>query len=180
MCISEPVDLFGFLARFVVLLQFRIFRQEDMWSVIFCATSVIVFWASFVLRRGLPRNRGELVPLTPEYLAEEHDGYVAAIEAALANEQVRNIALSGSYRVGKSSIMQEVALRQDSRIVELSLSTLALIEAFQLDDSVPAQAKTPTDCIQQEIVKQLLYREYPSRTPSCVTPVRCSVEVSHD
>nr|WP_242488287.1 DNA-binding protein [Pseudomonas sp. TH34] len=61
--------------------------------------------------------------------------------------------------------MREVARRQDNRIVELSLSTLAPIEASQLDNSVPIQATTPTNRIQQEIVKQLLYREYPSRTP---------------
>lgn len=107
----------------------------------------------------------KLVPLTPEYLAEEHGSYVAAIESALANGQVRNIALSGNYGAGKSSIMREVARRQDNRIVELSLSTLAPIEASLLDDSVPIQATTPTNRIQQEIVKQLLYREYPSRTP---------------
>lgn len=111
------------------------------------------------------RDTWELVPLTPEYLAEEHGGYVAAIEAALAKDQVRNIALSGNYGVGKSSVMQEVARRLDNRIVELSLSTLAPIEVSELDDSVPVQATTPTNRIQQEIVKQLLYREYPSRTP---------------
>src|SRR5690606_6429519 len=61
----------------------------------------------------------KLVPLTPEYLAEEHGSYVAAIESALANGQVRNIALSGNYGAGKSSIMREVARRQDNRIVEL-------------------------------------------------------------
>ncbi|KRA10532.1 DNA-binding protein [Pseudomonas sp. Root569] len=107
----------------------------------------------------------ELLPLTPEYMAEEHGCYVAAIEAALAKHQIRNIALSGNYGVGKSSIMWEVARRQDNRIVELSLSTLAPIEVSKLDNSVPIQATTPTNRIQQEIVKQLLYREYPSRTP---------------
>lgn len=107
----------------------------------------------------------KLVPLTPEYLPEEHGGYVAAIEAALAKDQIRNIALSGNYGVGKSSIMREVGRRQDNRIVELSLSTLVPIEASLLDNSVPIQATTPTNRIQQEIVKQLLYREYPSRTP---------------
>lgn len=119
----------------------------------------------FCSKQGPTKESWELVPLTPEYLAEEHGGYVAAIEAALAKDQIRNIALSGNYGVGKSSIMQEVARRQDNRIVELSLSTLAPIEASQLDNSVPIQATTPTNRIQQEIVKQLLYREYPSRTP---------------
>lgn len=119
----------------------------------------------FCSEKGPAKESWELVPLTPEYLAEEHGGYVAAIEAALAGDQIRNIALSGNYGVGKSSIMREVARRQDNRIVELSLSTLAPIEASQLDNSVPIQATTPTNRIQQEIVKQLLYREYPSRTP---------------
>lgn len=105
-----------------------------------------------------------LLPLTPKYLVEEHGGYAAAIEAALADDQIRNIALSGNYGVGKSSILREVARTQDNRIVELSLSTLAPIEATQLNESVPVQA-TPTNRIQQEIVKQLLYREHPSRTP---------------
>ncbi|WP_041790461.1 YobI family P-loop NTPase [Microlunatus phosphovorus] len=107
-----------------------------------------------------------LIPLTPEYLEAEHGGYVAAIEAALADVQIRNIALSGNYGVGKSSILREVARRQDGRVVELSLSTLAPIEASKIDDSVPIQATTPTNRIQQEIVKQLLYREDPSKTPS--------------
>lgn len=107
----------------------------------------------------------KLVPLTPKYLTEEHGGYAAAIEAALTDDQIRNIALSGNYGVGKSSILREVARRQNDRVVELSLSTLAPIEASQLDDSVPIQATTPTNRIQQEIVKQLLYREFPSRTP---------------
>ncbi|RTU59335.1 DNA-binding protein, partial [Pseudomonas aeruginosa] len=119
----------------------------------------------FRSEQGPAKASWKLVPLTPEYLEEEHGGYVAAIEAALANDQIRNIALSGNYGVGKSSIMREVARRQGNRIVELSLSTLAPIEPSQLDDSVPIQATTPTNRIQQEIVKQLLYREYPSRTP---------------
>lgn len=121
--------------------------------------------SSLCSKQGHAKEPWKLVPLTPEYLAEEHGGYVAAIETALADGQIRNIALSGSYGVGKSSIMREVARRQDDRILELSLSTLAPIEASQLDNSVPIQATTATNRIQQEIVKQLLYREYPSRTP---------------
>jgi hypothetical protein len=107
-----------------------------------------------------------LIPLTPKYLPREHSGYVAAIEATLADDQIRNIALSGNYGVGKSSILREVARRQGHRVVELSLSTLAPIEASKIDESVPIQATTPTNRIQQEIVKQLLYREYPSKTPA--------------
>ena len=107
-----------------------------------------------------------LISLTPEYLETEHGGYVSALEAALENDQIRNIALSGSYGVGKSSILRELGKRHDDRVVELSLSTLAPVEVSQLDESVPIQATTPTNRIQQEIVKQLLYREEPRKTPA--------------
>jgi hypothetical protein len=106
-----------------------------------------------------------LLPLTPEYLESEHGGYVKAIVAALNDPNVRNIALSGNFGVGKSSILREFARLQRARVVELSLSTLAPIEETTLDESVPKQATTPMNRIQQEIVKQLLYREEPSRTP---------------
>lgn len=110
-------------------------------------------------------ENSRLVSLTPEYIEEEHVGYVLAIEAALADKQIRNIALSGNYGVGKSSILQEVARRKEDHVVEISLSTLSPIEVSKLDESVPKQATTPTNRIQQEIVKQLLYREEPSKTP---------------
>ncbi|MFT3942231.1 MAG: hypothetical protein QM705_00205 [Ancrocorticia sp.] len=108
-----------------------------------------------------------LVPLTPEYLEAEHGGYVAALETALEDNKIRNIALSGNYGVGKSSILRELGKRLEGRVVELSLSMLAPIEESKLDESVPIQAKTPTNRIQQEIVKQLLYPvNMGSRTPT--------------
>lgn len=101
----------------------------------------------------------DLLPLTPEYIEAEHGGYVRALEKALDAPKYRNIALSGNYGVGKSSILEELTRRQRERVVVLSLSTLTPIAASDLDDSVPKQATTPTNRIQQEIVKQLLYRE---------------------
>ena len=107
-----------------------------------------------------------LHPLTPEFLPEEHGPYVTAIEVALTDDRVHNIALSGNFGVGKSSILQEIARRKKKRVLELSLSTLAPIEASKLDESVPIQATTPTNRIQQEIVKQLLYCGDPAKTPA--------------
>lgn len=79
----------------------------------------------------------------------------------MKKDDVLNIALSGNYGVGKSSVLGRVAEDHDGRVVELSLSTLSPIGNSKVDDSVPAQARTPTNRIQQEIVKQLLYREEP-------------------
>jgi len=107
----------------------------------------------------------KLTPLTPAYIEPEHGIYVSAINDALGNPKIRNIALSGTYGVGKSSVLAEVAERHRDRVVELSLSTLAPIEKNELDESVPKQAATTSNRIQQEIVKQLLYREEPGKMP---------------
>lgn len=107
-----------------------------------------------------------LIPLTPEYIETEHGVYVAELNAALSTEGIRNIALSGNYGVGKSSILKRIVELHEEDVVELSLSTLAPIESAKFDESVPKQASTPTNQIQHEIVKQLLYRAEPSRTPA--------------
>ncbi len=110
-------------------------------------------------RAGAPS--WELTALTPEFIETEHAQYAEAIAENLKKDDVLNIALSGNYGVGKSSILRRVAADHDGRVVELSLSTLSPIDDTEVDDSVPAQARTPTNRIQQEIVKQLLYREEP-------------------
>jgi len=108
-----------------------------------------------------------LMPLTPRYEASEHETYVNAIETALNGENdsdIRNIALSGSYGVGKSSVLKEVARRHEKAVVQISLSTLGLADVPKLDPA-SAVAVTTTNLIQKEIVKQLLYREDPERMP---------------
>lgn len=97
-------------------------------------------------------------------------------------EGIRNIALTGGYGVGKSSILQEVARQYRRKVVQVSLSTLSsdgapLVPAkADAAQSGPAQglvgspqinpaSGTKTNQIQKEIVKQLLYRESPVRMP---------------
>lgn len=116
--------------------------------------------------QGDPDNEHwQLIPLTPEYLEHEHGRYVKAINNALERPAIRNIALAGNYGVGKSSILQKVAEQHKGSVVELSLSTLAPTDESSIDGSIPKQATTPTNRIQQEIVKQLLYREKPHKAP---------------
>lgn len=117
------------------------------------------------LRKKKPEKGPILNPLTPRFIEAEHGLYVEKLNAALANPGIHNIALSGSYGVGKSSILKRVAEIHKKAVLELSLSTLAPIEQLEGEEGPPKQATTPTNTIQQEIVKQLLYRETPGRTP---------------
>jgi hypothetical protein len=110
-------------------------------------------------------SKWELSPLTPEYVESEHRFYFEEINRALKNSNILNIALSGNYGVGKSSILKRVSDVHRDDVIELSMSTLAPISQSELDDSIPSQATTPTNRIQREIVKQLLYRAEPRKTP---------------
>lgn len=113
-------------------------------------------------------NAPVLLPLTPKYDPKKHEVYFEVIESALmdSKREVRNIALTGSYGVGKSSILTEVARRHKRDVIAVSLSTLG----FPDDEPLPAgdaakAASTKTNRIQKEIVKQLLYSQDPLKTP---------------
>ena len=126
-------------------------------------------------------------PLTPEYSPEDHQVYLALLQKVLEKPNVRNVALTGRYGIGKSSVLRELERQDQSdsdapkRIVTLSMSSLAstlpnprndhapepvaAAEGRQHSDApnvivtAPAIADTPTNVVQREIVKQLLYRE---------------------
>lgn len=129
------------------------------------------FWKP-LFKRPKNTNSVTLKPLTPEYNKENHGSYVEKINAALKEPKLRNIALSGNYGVGKSSILQEVTNQHKKHIVEISLSTLAPMNDSGHDGSTPEdknvhppKQETTTNRIQQEIVKQLLYSIKPHKAP---------------
>lgn len=141
----------------------------------------LIRWATRQIAMADDQNEAldqcvSLSPLTPQYLEVEHAVYVSALEEALENTEVRNIALSGSYGVGKSSILRQLATRLQRRVIEISLSTLAPT-VRDPDGAVTDQNSTQTNRVQQEIVKQLLYRERPSNTPASrfhrIEPFNC-------
>lgn len=109
----------------------------------------------------------ELLSLTPKYDREKHGVYFDVIETALAKgrKSVKNIALTGSYGVGKSSILEEVARQQKKRMISISLSTLGFEDGPKPTTTAAQTAATKTNRIQKEIVKQLLYSQDPVKMP---------------
>ena len=105
-----------------------------------------------------------LLPLTPHY-SGDHAPYVEALEDCLAQPSIHNIALTGNYGVGKSSILSKVAETHVNEVVQISLSTIAPIKPAEVDEAVPKQATSTTNQIQREIVKQLLYSQPPKAMP---------------
>lgn len=119
-------------------------------------------WITRRARRGPDTERGpRLVPLTATYDPDAHGDYVRHLEHALdapADERIHNIALTGDYGSGKSSVLGEVSRRRATQTITISLSALG-------DEHIAATTGPilgVTNRIQKEIVKQLLYRENPA------------------
>ena len=106
--------------------------------------------------------------LAPSYDEKLHGRYVTALIGALrATEGIRNIALTGAYGTGKSSVLKRLTELSEfkDRVLELSLSTVGVTEQPPEDDSdTKPPAWTKTNLIQKEIVKQILYRDAPNKT----------------
>ena len=108
-------------------------------------------------------DSSELIVLSPHYDEKHHGIYVKRLEQAVRNPKVRNIALTGGYGTGKSSVIQGLIERIHSskelkkiRPITISLPTIQIADdSDSRDDS--------TDRIQREIVKQLLYRSNPRK-----------------
>lgn len=114
------------------------------------------------INRNIPIK---LEPLTPQYLEEEHEVYVSALLDAIEDENVHNIALSGGYGIGKSSILRQFASLLKGRCIEVSLSTLAPVNGRNPENEAVTGGETTTNKIQREVVKQLLYRESAQKMP---------------
>lgn len=106
-----------------------------------------------------------LVALSAKYEPTAHELYVRHLSRAVASDPdqgVRNIALTGAYGSGKSSVLEELTRTHSERIVMISLSSLG--EEDAPSGSNPAEAdptRLQTNRIQKEVVKQLLYRADP-------------------
>lgn len=107
-----------------------------------------------------------LSSLAPAYSFGDHGVYFSILRTTIETKpDVKNIALAGTYGTGKSSILNEVARVYEDRVVQLSLLTLGVEPEMGMPvDSNPA-AKSKTNRIQKEVVKQLLYQQRPTDAP---------------
>lgn len=111
----------------------------------------------------------ELRSLAPKYEDEHHRSYVSRLSAAVLDPRNKNIALTGRYGAGKSSILDKFVEVQEcpettssagqtkgrkktrpKKILRISINTLG-----------PDEGEELTNRIQKELVKQLVYRAQP-------------------
>ena len=125
----------------------------------------------------------ELRSLAPEYNEDHHQTYVSRLNAAVSDPRNKNIALTGRYGAGKSSILDEFIQGQETpesedpgnesseevakttkkkrkkasskKVLRISINTLG-----------PDKGEDLTNRIQKELVKQLVYRAKPGEVRS--------------
>ncbi|MGO3358924.1 MAG: YobI family P-loop NTPase [Bifidobacterium crudilactis] len=98
-----------------------------------------------------PSNSVALTSLVPHYQNEQHQTYVNRLEEAINEPKNLNIALTGRYGAGKSSVLDKFEENHKSTTLRLSISTLGPNN----------ESATLTNRIQKELVKQLVYSASP-------------------
>ena len=108
------------------------------------------------LRRALIYSEtSEYKDFTPEKNIENGIEYLNALEWALRNPDIKNIALSGPYGSGKSSIIQSYMKKHPSvKSLNISLAT------FDVDNS-----QNDENIIEEGILKQLFYKVDANKIP---------------
>lgn len=92
-----------------------------------------------------------LTSLAPSFNEDQHQTYLSRLEQAIKEPKNHNIALTGRYGVGKSSVLNRFKEAHSQTTLRLAISTL----------SPKGDGTTLTNRIQKELVKQIVYSASP-------------------
>lgn len=138
-----------------------------------------LLWSAVQLQRAaaylndlaaLPRTTSQFVDLAPTEEADPNGVYAEALQAALDNPDVSNIALTGPYGSGKSSIIRTFLKRYPRPTLHISLAAFlpdaGEVGADEPTDNLANAAKQPSrQEIERSILQQLLYGADANRLP---------------
>lgn len=86
-------------------------------------------------------QENQLRPMTPKYDSSQHGRYVGRLNDALYKQNCKNVALSGSYGSGKSSILEQFAKEAKAEghyIAKVSLANFCTGPSSDGSDSKPS------------------------------------------
>ncbi len=111
--------------------------------------------------------------LTPIDSIENGDEYIEALNWAFQNKKVKNIALTGPYGAGKSSIIETFLRKNDEdksafnkiRSSALKISMATFLKGNIATDDPKKKIQVDADEVEKGILKQLFYKVEPDRIP---------------
>lgn len=129
--------------------------------------------------------------LTPIDCIENGDEYINALNWAFQNKKVKNIALTGPYGAGKSSIIETFLRKNDEdksalnkiRSSALKISMATFLKGKTATDDSNVKIKVDADEVEKGILKQLFYKVEPGRIPQSryrkLHPIKRSIIFSY-
>lgn len=113
-----------------------------------------------------------LESLASRYVAEQHETYLRYLQESVKEPRNLNIALTGRYGTGKSSVLDQfeaegkkwrlrTAFKNKSKTLRITISTLGSNSQRASSEETGSEESTLTNRIQKELVKQLIYRASP-------------------
>lgn len=103
-----------------------------------------------------PSDTAILRSLAPAYNPDHHDIYVEHLETVVNDTKNKNVALTGRYGTGKSSVLDKFEENHKNKVLRVSIATLG----------PDRDGEGVTNRIQKELVKQLVYRTKPNELRS--------------
>lgn len=102
----------------------------------------------------------------PRYIESSHSLYVSLLAKGLVGTAPsQNIALSGAYGSGKSSVLEGLLKELDDKSVPAIQVSLATLNQSRSSLLAVAGERTLTAALEKEVVKRLLYSVKPQRIP---------------
>jgi len=124
------------------------------------------------LKKEATQERPELklVDLAPTDQADKSGVYSAALTKAISNPRAMNIALTGPYGSGKSSIIKSFLKKYDRKALEISLAAFMPDAAPSTSENSDQETKRQTltvsrQEIERSILQQMLYGADANRLP---------------
>jgi len=111
------------------------------------------------------KDRNVFVDLAPTNKADEKGVYCQALEYATSNPRVQNIALTGPYGSGKSSVIQTFLTKYKKPVLQVSLAAFLSEESSDDDGEPKDPKKVGKKDIERSILQQMLYGADANKLP---------------
>ena len=117
---------------------------------------------SLAIARKAPQKPSKYVDLAPTDEADEHGIYSDALMEATNNRNVSNIALTGPYGSGKSSIIKTFRRKYRRPVLQISLAAFlpeadGSVTTNETNGGVPKKGNVTKQEIERSILQQMLY-----------------------
>ena len=156
--------------------EYRKIRRKDRWFKFkeFCSKRIRVL-EDYINRDT--ENRDKYQDLTPKDDLENGTVYIEMLDWAIENEKIANIALTGPYGAGKSSILKTYEKKRTYNHY-LNISLASFCNGYKVDsmgsDALGNEEQGTIELdkdllrnqqIEKSILQQLFYKVKPSRIP---------------